>query len=153
MLSTAGALGVVDRLHLPGPIEKSDISAYLNQGDIFLNTTDVDNTPVTVLEALACGLCVVSTDVGGLPYLLRTEHDALLVRPRDPAEMARAVRRVLTEPGLARRLSTSGRRKVEGMDWKNVIPGWNRLLSSVAAGSSLGPQSKAAISVSATGRS
>ena len=57
----------------------------LCQGDIFLNTTDVDNAPVTVVEALACGLCVVSTNVGGVPRLLtrrsRTPSSSPLVTP------------------------------------------------------------------------
>jgi glycosyltransferase involved in cell wall biosynthesis len=103
----------------------------MSQGDIFLNTTNVDNTPVSVLEALACGLCVVSTDVGGIPYLLEHEEDALLVPPDDAEAMAAAVRRVLTEPGLAERLSRNARKKAEGFDWSVVLPQWERLLLEV----------------------
>jgi glycosyltransferase involved in cell wall biosynthesis len=103
----------------------------MDQGDIFLNTTNVDNTPISVLEAMACGLCVVSTNAGGIPYLLEHERDALLVPPDDAQAMARAVHRILTEPGLAESLSENARRKVEQFDWCAVLPQWERLFSLV----------------------
>ena len=76
-----------------GKIPKADVPKWLQNGSVFLNTTNVDNTPVSVIEAMACGLCIVSTDVGGIPYLLEHETDALLVPPNDPDAMAAAVRR------------------------------------------------------------
>jgi len=126
-------LGVADRIAWPGGVPKADVPAWLSQGDIFLNTTNVDNTPVSVLEALACGLCVVSTNVGGIPYLLEHEEDALLVPPNDLEAMAAAVRRVLTEPGLAERLSRNARKKAEGFDWSAVLPQWEELLWAMAS--------------------
>jgi len=120
--------GLVRRMHLPGGVSKTELPRWFNTGDIFLNTTDVDNTPVTVLEAMACGLCVVSTNVGGLSYILEHEKDALLVSPNDPEEMSSAVRRILTEPGLAARLSNNARRKVTAFDWEMILPQWHELL-------------------------
>jgi glycosyltransferase involved in cell wall biosynthesis len=84
----AAELGVMSRISFPGPVLKTETPAWLDQGDIFLNTPEVDNTPVSVLEAMACGLCVVSTNVGGLPYLLENEADALLVPPNSVEGMA-----------------------------------------------------------------
>ena len=127
------SLGLSARVSMPGAVEKSSVPAWLERGDIFLNTANIDNTPVGVLEALACGLCVVSTDVGGIPYLLEHERDALLVAAEDPEAMSRAVRRILTEPELAERLSSSARRKAEQFDWQVILPQWEALLSSVAA--------------------
>ena len=128
----AAELGVADRIAWPGGVPKADVPVWMSQGDIFLNTTNVDNTPVSVLEALACGLCVVSTNVGGIPYLLEHEDDALLVPPDDAEAMAAAVRRVLVEPGLAERLSCNARKKAEGFDWSVVLPQWERLLLEVS---------------------
>ncbi|RIK26321.1 MAG: glycosyl transferase family 1, partial [Chloroflexi bacterium] len=113
-------------------VPKEEVPAWLQRGDIFLNTTNVDNTPVSVIEAMACGLCVVRTNVGGIPYLLDHEQDALLVPPNDPDAMADAVRRILTEPGLAERLSRNARRKAEQFDWETILPQWERLLTEVA---------------------
>lgn len=135
----AAELGVLDRVSFAGGIPKSQVPEALNGGDIFLNTTDVDNTPVSVLEAMACGLCVVSTDVGGIPYLLEHEQDSLLVSPGRAWMMAAAVRRVLTEPGVAERFSQNARRKAEQFDWSIMLPRWERLLRNVAQAKAAGP--------------
>jgi glycosyltransferase involved in cell wall biosynthesis len=127
-------LNVADQVSLTGGVPKTEVPRWINGGDMFLNTTNMDNAPVSVMEAMACGLCVVSTNVGGIPYLLEHEHDALLVPPDDPEAMATAIRRVLTEPGLAERLSRNARHKAEQFDWANILPKWEHLLMSVAAG-------------------
>lgn len=126
-------LGVRDRLLLPGGVCKADVPTWINKGDIFLNTTNVDNTPISVLEAMACGLCVVSTNVGGIPYLLKDGHDALLVPPDDAQAMASAVGRILTDHALAERLSRNARQKAEQFDWKIIFPQWEELLMAVSA--------------------
>lgn len=123
-------LKVSRRIILPGGVPKSDVPMWINKGDIFLNTTNVDNTPVSVLEAMACGLCVVSTNVGGIPYLLDNERDALLVPPDDSEAMASAVHRLLTQPGLAERLSGNARKKAEQFDWSVILRRWETLLIS-----------------------
>ncbi|MCG3146238.1 MAG: D-inositol-3-phosphate glycosyltransferase [Gammaproteobacteria bacterium] len=126
---TAHAMGVQDRIGFPGAVPKERVPEVLQTGDIFLNTTNVDNTPVSVLEAMACGLCVVTTNVGGLPDLLEDGVDALLVPPDDSQAMANAIRRLLIEPGLAEKLSVNARRKVEGFDWSVILPQWERLFT------------------------
>jgi glycosyltransferase involved in cell wall biosynthesis len=130
----ARKLGVADKITIAGKVPKSQVPFQINQGDIFLNTTNVDNTPVSVLEAMATGLCVVSTNVGGIPYLLGHESDALLVPPDDPAAMAGAVRRLLLESNLAAKLSRQARHKAEQYDKSAILPRWETLLSEVAEG-------------------
>jgi glycosyltransferase involved in cell wall biosynthesis len=100
--------------------------------DIFLNTNQVDNAPVSVLEAAAFGLPVVSTDVGGIPHLLRYEEDALLVPEGDADALAISVCRLLDEPGLAARLSAAGRAVAERSSWPRVRPLWEELLDEVS---------------------
>jgi len=128
--------GVAKHVLFFGKIAKTDVPHRLNESDIFLNTTSVDNTPVSVLEAMACGLAVVSTNVGGIPYLLADGHDALLVPPDNATAMAAAVRRILTEPGLAPRLSTNARHKVEQFDWSVILPQWEKIFQSLTVTSS-----------------
>jgi glycosyltransferase involved in cell wall biosynthesis len=127
--ASARSAGVSERLRFPGRVPKCEVPLRLAEGDIFLNTANVDNTPVSVLEAMACGLCVVSTNVCGIPYLLRHEEDALLVPPRDPQTMADAVRRLLRDPELALRLSVNARKRTEQFDWSNILPRWESVLA------------------------
>ncbi len=125
----AEQLGVRDHITLTGTVAKADVPGRLAQGDIFLNTTSIDNTPVSVLEAMACGLCVVSTNVGGIPYLLDHEQDALLVPPDDPLAMAAAVRQLLENPRLAQKLSEGARRKAQRFNWQTILPQWETVLN------------------------
>lgn len=129
----ARALGLEAHVELCGAIANREVPDALAQSDIFVNTTNVDNTPVSVLEAMACGLCVVSTNVGGLPHMLDNGRDALLVPPADAVAMAAAVSRVLEEPGLAERLSGNGRQRAAACDWPRVVAQWDTLLRRVTA--------------------
>ncbi len=124
-------LGLQKHIKIVPAISKNEVPAYLGRADIFINTTNIDNTPISVLEAMACGLCVVSTNVGGIPYLLEDGQDVLLVPPQNPQMMAIAIKRVLMEPDLAERLSQNARNKVEQFDWSAIIPTWQQLFVQV----------------------
>jgi len=124
-------LNLENQVCFPGKCLKSEVPYWLNQGDIFINTTNFDNTPVSVLEALACGLCVVSTNVGGIPHLLKDGENALLVPPDDVSKMAEAVLRILNENGLAHKLSNNARSYAENCDWKIVIQKWQKLFNEI----------------------
>jgi glycosyltransferase involved in cell wall biosynthesis len=104
-----------------------------DQGEVFLNTNRVDNMPVSVLEACAMGMPVVSTAVGGVPDLLTDGVTGLLVPDNDHDAMAEAVLRLLRDPELAGRLSTNGRRLAESCSWSVVQPQWENLFREVGA--------------------
>lgn len=122
-------LGLEQAVRIVGGVPKPEVATHLAEADVFVNTTNVDNTPLSVLEAMASGLCIVSTEVGGIPFLVRDDHDALLVPPRDEAAMAAAVERILVEPGLAARLSAAARASAIECDWAPVVETWERTLS------------------------
>jgi phosphatidylinositol alpha-mannosyltransferase len=69
---------------------------------------------------MAAGLPIVATDIAGFREVVRHEVEALLVPPGDPAALSAAVRRVLTEPGVAERLGASGRQRAERYRWEVV---------------------------------
>jgi glycosyltransferase involved in cell wall biosynthesis len=131
VIKHAAELGVAHRISFSGKVPKPDIPDWLAKADIFINTTNVDNTPVSVLEAMAAGTCIVSTNVGGIPYLLRNEKEALLVPPNNEIAMAAAIKRYLCEEGLAERLSKNARRVAEEFDWATVLLNWKKLLTGV----------------------
>ena len=124
-------LGLQKQIEIVPGIPKSKVPQYMKGADILINTTTIDNTPISVLEAMACGLCVVSTNVGGIPYLLEDGYDALLVSPNNFDAMANAIQRILTEPNLAPCLSQNARRKTEQFDWSVVLPQWETLFQEV----------------------
>jgi glycosyltransferase involved in cell wall biosynthesis len=128
----AGDLGVADRLRIVGAVRKSEVPRWLAENDIFLNTTDFESFGVCVMEAAACGLCIVSTNVGELPLRWKDGEEVLLVPPGDPRAMAAAARRILTEPALAERLSRNARAKAEQFDWSVILPQWEALLREAA---------------------
>lgn len=126
-IALAKTLGVNDQIKIIPGIPKDQVPQALSQGDLFLNSTNFDNTPVSVIEAMACGLPIVTTDVGGIPWLVEDSIDGLLVPPEDPLAMADAVYQILTQPDLASRLSANGRKKAESFDWSNILPQWEQL--------------------------
>jgi glycosyltransferase involved in cell wall biosynthesis len=111
-----------------GPVSKKDVPVWLAKGDIFINTTSLESFGVAVMEAASVGLPIVSTSVGELPLLWSNEEDALLVPVNDAHQMAEAISRILTEPGLAEKLSRNARMKAERYDWKTILPEWEKLL-------------------------
>lgn len=103
---------------------KNKSSAY----DIFINTTHFDNMPVSVIEAIALGLAVVSTNVGGIPFLLENQKDALLVPDGDVDEMVEAVDKLIGDSELFSSITTNARRKSEQFDWQVVKTKWMTIL-------------------------
>jgi glycosyltransferase involved in cell wall biosynthesis len=124
--------GLEKHIRIVGPVPKADVPTWLQQGDIYLNTTRYESFGVAVMEAAAVGLPVVTTNVGEIPYLWSDGEDALLIPNDDPEAMAGAVHRILTEPGLAERLSRNGRRKSEQFDWTMIMPQWESLFAQLA---------------------
>ena len=111
---------LLQNLTLTGRISKSQIVEVSKNHDIFINTTDFDNLPITVLEAMALGLPIVSTNAGGLPHLLE-ESDSILVDRNDPDAMAESIIKIIQTPNLGHKLSYNARRKVEEKYSKKII--------------------------------
>lgn len=126
-------LGLDDSVAVRGRIPKPAVAPALAEADVFINTSRTDNTPVSLIEAMACGLPIVSTDVGGIRSLLDHDADALLVPCGSPRAMADAVLRLAREPNLAQRLGRNARAKAERFDWSRVLPRWEELLIRTAA--------------------
>lgn len=116
--------GLEANVRFPGFLSGDTKRKEFCSHDIFLNTTRIDNMPICLLEAGASGLPIVSTNVGGIPHLVRHEESALLVPSGDVEEMTRSVFRLLDDSSLAARLSLQGRKLAEQCDTVAVIPLW-----------------------------
>ncbi len=126
--SLVKSYGLEKSVVFTGALEKTEWLALSEKYDIFINTTNVDNTPVSVMEALALGLAVVSTNVGGIPYLLKDREDSMLVPPENPGAMTEAILELLNQPSLAQNLTENGRKKAESFAWEHVRQLWLDLL-------------------------
>ena len=122
-------LGLQNNIVLREAIPKSKVPDTLASYDIFLNTTSAESFGVSVMEAAATGLCIVSTAVGELPLIWKNEYSALLIPSGDSWVMAQAVRRILTDSDLALRLSCNARATAEHYDWSTILPQWEQLLT------------------------
>jgi glycosyltransferase involved in cell wall biosynthesis len=119
--------GIEHAVTFPGFLNFDQKIREFERADVFLSTNRVDNTPVAVIEACACGLPVVSTSVGGVPDLITDQVDGLLA-DQNPRALAATIERVFDEKGLSARLSLNARRLAEGFAWEVVSPAWHRIL-------------------------
>jgi glycosyltransferase involved in cell wall biosynthesis len=129
----ADGYGLGDGVRFPGFLDAAGKWREFARHDIFLNTNRRDNMPVSVLEAAAAGLPIVSTNVGGIPFIFEHEKTALLVEVEDALGMAGAVERLLGEPELAAALSRNGRVLAERCSWAEVRADWQALLAEFSA--------------------
>lgn len=129
--ASAEELGVVDKVIFPGRHTKSEWIAMSEQYDIFINTTNFDNTPVSVIEAMALGLPVVSTNVGGIPYLIEDGKTGLLVPKGDIDAMCQAVESLISDKIKARNIAAGARNKAEQFDWTVVKQQWLKVLNNI----------------------
>jgi glycosyltransferase involved in cell wall biosynthesis len=127
----AADLGVADAVTFSGRIENRDIPTLYRSASLLLNPSTVDNMPISILEAWASGVPVVSTNVGGVPSLVDEGRNALLVAPRKPDAMAEAALRVLDSHALASSMSKAGRAAAEQYGWPQVRQAWFEVYTSL----------------------
>jgi len=117
-------LGLENSVEFLGRLDRADIVELYQQADVMVNPSLVDNMPNSVLEALACGVPVISTNVGGVPYLVEDGKTALLVGPRDATGMAEALVRLHGDAALQHSLSARGLELVRQFAWPEVKAQW-----------------------------
>lgn len=125
----AVSLCLEKQVEFTGPLSKAQWIARSQEFDLFLNTSRFDNTPVSIVEAMALGLPVVSTDVGGMPYLIKNGVEGLLSPPDDVSAMVQNIQSLLDSAEKAAHLSQNARKKAESLDWLVVEKQWLQLLN------------------------
>ncbi|GAB5522683.1 MAG: hypothetical protein Roseis2KO_05550 [Roseivirga sp.] len=123
----ARELEVADRVEFTGSLSRQAWVELSKGYDVFINTTNVDNTPVSLIESLALGLPVISTQVGGIPYMLDSGKDAILVEADNVEAFTKAIER-LYDNAFYKELATQGRTTAEAYSWKEIRPQWLSLL-------------------------
>jgi len=111
-----------------GKLPKQEWLELSKDYNVFINTTNIDNTPVSVIEAMALGLPVVSTNVGGMPYLIENGRNGILVEPNETDEMVQAIISLFDDISMAETLVLNARMSSELYDWQSVRLKWNEIL-------------------------
>ena len=130
----AAALGVGDAVDFCGRLDRDEVAALYASAAVALNPSRVDNMPNSVLEAMASGVPVVSTDVGGVPFILRDGVTGLLVPAGDDGRMAEAVLRILGDRELAARIGGAALADVQQYAWPRVRQRWLDMYASLLSG-------------------
>lgn len=122
----------LNHVEFAGRVSREQIGAHYDRADIFINASVLDNMPVSLLEAFAAGLPVVSTAPDGIRYIAEHERTGLLSPPRDWRRLGENVLRLLREPGLGKKLAENAQGQVQDYRWEVVRGQWMRLYHSVA---------------------
>lgn len=121
-------LQLSNHVTITGVLPRKDWHKLAEEYDVFINTTHVDNTPVSLIEVMALGLPIVSTNVGGIPFLIKHLDDGVLVKPNDCEEMKNEIVSLLTDKYKVETITKSARMKVENRDWKIIKNQWIKIL-------------------------
>ncbi|THF61776.1 glycosyltransferase family 4 protein [Pseudothauera rhizosphaerae] len=126
-------LGLQGCVRYTGRIDNAEIPALYASADCMLNPSTVDNMPISILEALASGVPVVSTRAGGIPDMVAHEVSALLVPVGDAEALGEQALRVLADRALAGRLRAAGGEAVAAYAWPAVREKWFAVYRRLAA--------------------
>ena len=133
----AAELGLGDSVVFSGRIDNAQIPALYASADCLLNPSTVDNMPISLLEAMACGVPLVSTDAGGIPDLVDSGKTGWLVPVGDDAAMAERAVQLLLDPASQTRVCDAARSHVDAFAWPQVRQQWLSAYRRVARRGSL----------------
>lgn len=124
-------LDLSNNVQFTGKLAPDGMAKLYATMDIMLNPTRVDNMPNSILEALSCGLPVVTTNVGGIPHIVKDNETALMVDIDHPEMMADRVMELVSDQELYKRLIINGLKCAEKYAWDNVKNDWITLYEQV----------------------
>ncbi|KKW29926.1 MAG: hypothetical protein A3K06_00950 [Candidatus Doudnabacteria bacterium RIFCSPHIGHO2_01_52_17] len=123
-------LGVSGSVEFYGHIEPAALPKYLYNADVFVRPSRSEGLGSSFLEAMAAGLPVVATPVGGIPDFLSDGKTGLFSRVDDPVDLAEKIKRVLDDPKLSARLAANAKQLVQARyDWELVSKSMDRIFS------------------------
>jgi glycosyltransferase involved in cell wall biosynthesis len=134
LMELAKTIGVADRVHLYGAVAREDMPAILRSADVVACTPWYEPFGIVPLEAMACGVPVVASAVGGMLDTVVPGSTGRLVPPRDADALAAAIGPLLWDASLRDRFGAAGRRRVcEHYTWDRVADGTDEVYRTLAA--------------------
>lgn len=114
------------------PFEK--MPELYDKADVYLTATDLDNMPSSLTESMASGLPIVTSDAGGIPYIVKDQETCLMFRRNDHEAMAACAFRLLEDDNLALRIVRRAREESRKFTWEEVADDWLKLYRELAPG-------------------
>lgn len=111
-----------------GKLDKHEWIILSEDYNIFINTTNFDNMPVSVIEAMALGLPIVSTNVGGMPFLIENKKEGFLVEPNNIDVFVSEIKKIIYNPNEISQMVLNARKKAEQFDWEIIKHEWRDVL-------------------------
>ncbi|MBL7764906.1 MAG: glycosyltransferase family 4 protein [Chitinophagaceae bacterium] len=122
------SLNLNEAIDIPGPVPNEELFRYFQTHEVYLNTTSYESFGVAVVEAASCGIPIVSTNVGEIPYIWQHEKNILLVQDFQPESFAKQIDRILVDHELARQLSLSAQQISDSFSWTRLKPEWLKII-------------------------
>jgi len=116
-----------------GRIENAEMPKIYDRADVYLNSSIVDNMPLSFIEAFSCGLPIVSTKAGGIPFICESGETALLVEKNDYESLAREAVRLIGDNDLAQKIIAKARQNCVKYSWGNVRGRWLDIYQNLAS--------------------
>lgn len=120
--SMARSHGIEDRITLIGRVDRPRLIEEFRAADIFVLPSLFDSLPIAILEAMASGLPVVATRVGGVPDIVEDERTGLLVEPGDAEALAEALRRLAGDASARKEMGQRGLERARQFSWEEILP-------------------------------
>jgi glycosyltransferase involved in cell wall biosynthesis len=124
-------LNIKENVKFTGSLNEKEIDQILTESDILLNTNDNDNMPNSILEAFYYGIPVISTNVGGIPYIAKHEETALLVEKGDYNDIAKQIVRLLEDNKIKDKLIKNAKKYVRSFQWCYIKDKWIETFNSL----------------------
>ena len=115
-----------------GKLKKKAWAELSKEYDFFINSTTIDNTPISVIESMSLGLPIISTNVGGMPVLIDHLQDGVLVDSGDSEKMYSEIKSIIENPSIGQSMAWNARKKAESFGWKNVREDWLEVINNVS---------------------
>jgi len=127
-------LRIAERVIFTGQVSRQTVLEYLKASDIFVLNSTYEGLPHIVLEAMAVGVPVIATDVGGTGEVVKHEVNGLLIPPHDDEALRGAIKRMLENPGERERFASAGQSTLpEHFQWKAMVENTERILLEFAS--------------------
>ena len=121
-------------INLISNVPNEQVPKYLIASDIFVLSSLTEGFPLCLAEAMAAGLPIIATNVGGIPDIIKDDENGFLVEPKNPKEIAKKVILVIKDDNLRKKISEKNRIESKKYDWKNIVDNLEKIYLDVISG-------------------